>query len=69
VDRQWIPTQIDYADYRDVSGVKMPFKWVMIWTGGLSTIELTKVQPNVSIDAAKFTKPAPAIVKTGANRS
>ena len=22
-----VPTQIDYSDYRDVSGIKMPFKW------------------------------------------
>ena len=22
-----IPTQTDYSDYREVAGVKMPFKW------------------------------------------
>jgi hypothetical protein len=51
------PTQIDYADYRDVAGVKMPFRWTITWLSGRSTIELTGVQPNVPIDAAKFAKP------------
>jgi photosynthetic reaction center cytochrome c subunit len=53
-----IPTQIDYSDYRDVAGVKIPFQWVMTWTDGKSTIELSEVQPNVRIDAAKFATPA-----------
>jgi len=51
------PTQIDYADYREVAGVKMPFRWTITWLSGRSTIELTEVQPNVPIDAAKFAKP------------
>jgi photosynthetic reaction center cytochrome c subunit len=51
------PTQIDYADYREVAGVKMPFRWTVTWLSGRSTIELTDVQPNVPIDAAKFAKP------------
>jgi photosynthetic reaction center cytochrome c subunit len=55
-----LPTQIDYSDYREVSGVKMPFKWTVTWTNGQSTTELSEVQPNVSIDAARFARPAPA---------
>ena len=55
-----VPTQIDYSDYRDVDGVKMPFRWTATWTDGQSTTELTEIQPNVAIDAAKFAKPAPA---------
>lgn len=51
------PTQIDYADYREVAGVKMPFRWTVTWLSGRSNIELTEVQPNVPIDAAKFAKP------------
>jgi len=57
-----IPIQIDYSDYREVAGVKMPFHWVVTWTGGQSTIELNEVQPNVEIDPAKLSKPAPAVV-------
>jgi hypothetical protein len=58
-----VPTQIDYADYRDVTGVKMPFKIVITWTDGQNTIALTQVQPNVAIDAAKFAAPKPFVRK------
>jgi photosynthetic reaction center cytochrome c subunit len=54
-----MPTQIDYADYRDVAGVKLPFRWTVTWLSGVDTFELTEVRPNVAIDAAKFAKPAP----------
>jgi photosynthetic reaction center cytochrome c subunit len=54
------PTKIDYSDYREVSGVKMPFHWTVTWTDGQSIIELTEVQPNAPIDAAKFARPAPS---------
>jgi hypothetical protein len=55
-----VPTQIDYSDYRDVSGVKVPFKWTTTWTNGQATAELSAVQVNASIDAARFNRPAPA---------
>ena len=45
-----VPTQIDYADYREVAGVKMPFRSIVTWTGGQNTIELREVRPNVAID-------------------
>jgi hypothetical protein len=51
------PTQIDYGDYRDVSGVKMPYHLTTTWTDGRSTIVLSELRANVSIDAAKFAKP------------
>jgi photosynthetic reaction center cytochrome c subunit len=54
-----VPTQIDYSDYRDVAGVKMPFRWLITWTNGQNTIVLIDVQPNVAIDAARFARPAP----------
>jgi hypothetical protein len=57
-----IPTQIDYEDYREVSGVKLPFRWTSTWTDGQAHTELSQVQTNVAIDAAKFAKPAPAPV-------
>lgn len=52
-----VPTQIDYEDYREVSGSRMPFRWTVTWTGGQSTFELTDVQPNVPIDASRFARP------------
>jgi len=55
-----VPTQMDYGDYREVAGVKMPFHWTATWTDGQATTELSEVQPNVTIDAARFARPAPA---------
>jgi hypothetical protein len=54
-----LPTQIDYSDYRDVAGVKMPFKMTVTWLDGLENIQLTDIQVNVTVDDAKFGKPAP----------
>ena len=54
-----LPIQMDYSDFRDVAGVKLPFKWTMTWLDGRSNYELTEVQPNVSIAAARFGRPAP----------
>jgi photosynthetic reaction center cytochrome c subunit len=52
-----MPTQVDYSDYRDVAGVKVPFKWTVVWLDGRENFELSEVQPNVPIDSAKFAKP------------
>jgi photosynthetic reaction center cytochrome c subunit len=54
------PLNVDYSDYRAVSGVKMPFKWTLTWVDGQSTTELSGVQPNAAVADAKFMKPAPA---------
>jgi len=58
-----VPTQIDFDDYREVAGVKLPFKWAFAWVSGRDVVELSDVQPNVAIDAAKFAKPAPAATR------
>ncbi len=55
-----LPTQIDYSDYRDVAGVKLPFHVKVTWLDGLENFSLTDVQANAAIDAAKFGMPAPA---------
>lgn len=57
-----VPTQIDYSDYRDVAGIKMPFRWTFGWLDGRENVELASIQPNVPIDPAKFAKPAPPVV-------
>jgi hypothetical protein len=54
-----VPTQIDYSDYRDVAGVKLPFRILMTWTDGQNTFTLSEIQPNVTINAARFARPAP----------
>ena len=50
------PTQVDFADYRDVpgAGIKMPFRWTFGWMNGRDSFELKDVQVNVPIDAAVF---------------
>jgi hypothetical protein len=54
------PTQIDYTDYRDVSGVKMPFRWMTTWTDGKASTELSEIKVNTPVADAQFAKPAPA---------
>jgi len=51
------PTQTDFADYRDVAGVKLPYKFIFAWLDGQDTFELDQIQANVAIDAGKFAKP------------
>jgi hypothetical protein len=58
-----ISRQTDYSDYREVAGVKLPFKWTDTWLDGRDVVELADVQPNVNIDAAKFAKPAAPVAK------
>jgi outer membrane lipoprotein-sorting protein len=53
------PLQIDYSDYRNVAGVKIPFHFVVTWVDNQSTIQLSEVRPNVAVDAARFAKPNP----------
>ena len=43
----------------DVAGIKIPFRFKVTWLDGLENIELTDVQLNVPVDAARFGKPAP----------
>jgi hypothetical protein len=54
-----VPTQIDFADYREVDGVKLPFRITFAWLDGRDSIVLDEIKTNVSIDEAKFGKPAP----------
>lgn len=51
------PTQIDYADYRDAGGVKIPFRWTLARPNGRFTIQIADVQTNVPVDDTKFAKP------------
>jgi len=53
------PTQIDYADYRDSDGIKLPFRWTLARPGNRFTIQLTDLKQNAPIDDAKFAPPPP----------
>ena len=52
-----LPTQIDYADYRDVNGVKVPYRWTLSRPSGRFTIQVSEMQQNIPVDDAKFVKP------------
>ena len=54
-----VPTQVEYSDYREVAGVKVPFRSVITWTDGQNTIQFKDVRPNVAIEASRFARPAP----------
>ncbi len=54
-----VPTQIEFADYRDVNGIKLPFRITYAWLGGRDSIVLNQITTNVPVDEAKFGKPAP----------
>jgi hypothetical protein len=53
-----IPTQIDYADYREVGGVKYPFEYKFSWLDGRYTAKLSDVKVNVQVDATRFGRPS-----------
>ena len=52
-----ITIQQDFDDYRDVDGVKFPFKYSFLWLDGRFTANIQDVKVNVPVDAAKFGKP------------
>ena len=54
-----VPTELNYDDYRDVGGIRMPFAWTATQTYMQMTIKLREMTPNVQVDAARFAKPAP----------
>jgi hypothetical protein len=52
-----MPTQIDYADYRDADGVKIPYRWTLSRPNGRFTIQIKEVESNVEIKPDRFAKP------------
>jgi hypothetical protein len=57
-----IPEQVDYEDYRDVDGLKLPFtiRITAIDSFWSSTRKFTEIKLNTPVDETKFNKPAPA---------
>jgi hypothetical protein len=53
------PAQIDFADYREANGVKIPFRWTLSRPGNQFTIQVEQLQQNVPVDDAKFVAPPP----------
>lgn len=52
------PSQVDYADYRDVDGVQVPFQITISSPGSSSTIQFEQIRQNVSIDPSRFARPS-----------
>jgi len=52
-----MPTQIDYSDYRDADGVKIPYRWTLARPGNRFTIQIDDVKQNIPVDDAKFAAP------------
>ena len=51
------PTQIDFAEYRDADGIKVPFRWTIAKVAARFTIRIDQLQQNVPIDDAEFSLP------------
>jgi photosynthetic reaction center cytochrome c subunit len=51
------PAQVDYVDYRDTSGLKIPYQWTLTRTNGSFTIRINSVQQNVPVDEKLFVMP------------
>src|SRR4029077_9173148 len=45
-----VPTQIDYADYRDAGGIKFPFQYTFSWLDGKDSFKLSDVKTTIPID-------------------
>jgi hypothetical protein len=52
------PTQIDYADFRVVDGVKIPCRWTLARPNGRFTIQVDDVKQNVPVDEKLFVMPS-----------
>jgi hypothetical protein len=59
------PTQVDFADYRDIGGVKTPLRWTISRPSGAFTIKIDEAKDNAPIDDAKFVKPAATAQEQG----
>jgi photosynthetic reaction center cytochrome c subunit len=53
------PNQIDYSDYRDVAGVKIPFHLTSTFPTGRSAVQIATAEPNAAIRDDVFSKPSP----------
>ena len=54
-----VPTQVDFADYREVNGIKLPSRITYAWLDGRDSIVLSEIKTNVPVSEEKFGRPAP----------
>jgi hypothetical protein len=55
----FVPTQVDYSDYRDVAGIKIAHHRTVSQTYMQMTLNLASIQPT-NVEASRFNRPAPA---------
>lgn len=51
------PVQVDFTDYRDTDGVKIPCRWTVARPSGQFTIQVNSVKQNVPLPDASFSPP------------
>jgi hypothetical protein len=51
------PTQTDYSDYREISGVKIPFHWTSSTPEGSFSVQIESAQANQTLPENVFTAP------------
>jgi len=51
------PLEVDYADYRDAGGLKIPYQWTLTRTSGSFTVRISSIQQNIPIDEKLFVMP------------
>jgi LysM repeat protein len=58
-----VPTQVDFRDYTELNGVKIPLTWEVTWTDGRETYRLDakQTQVNVPVPESRFAKPNPPV--------
>jgi photosynthetic reaction center cytochrome c subunit len=62
------PTEIDYSDYREVDGVKIPFSWTIKRSWSTTITRIEEIKQNVAIDDAEFQMPSAKSVSLPSKR-
>lgn len=55
-----LPAQVDFADYRKLDGVEVPYRMTMTGRNSSTRVQFDRVQQNVPIEDSKFAKPSAA---------
>jgi len=64
-----IPTQVEFQNYRDVNGVKLPFTYSYAWVSERDDWTMTGYELNPAIDNTKFGRPDPKTAGDVAGRT
>jgi len=53
-----MPAEVEYADYQETDGVKIPYRWTLARPNGAFAIQIDQVRQNVAVDPKRFEPPA-----------